>query len=196
MTLAIQVGLPAAQSQSFSYDNPRYLNPEAYDFTIAAAASSSAKFTSFTRKQLRSVTAVPTAIPTVGADQWTATLVSLASQAFGTATGGNYAATAGGTATATGSNTVTIPNFMQFGTAPVGNPNVAVFGTLGGTYTVVVANASGTNTQTGYVFPSGPNGGLSLNPGDILTIAKGTDTVAAYLGEAEVAFTPGTNFTV
>lgn len=196
MVLAVQVGLPAAQSQSFAYDNPRYLQPESNDFTIAAAASSSAKFTSFTRKQLRSVTAVPTVIPTVGADQWTATLVSLAAQAFGTATGINYGATAGGTATATGSNTVTIPNFMQFGTSPIGNPNVAVFGTLGGTYTVVVANASGTNTQTGYVFPSGPNGGLSLNAGDILTIAKGTDTVASYLGETELVYTPGSSFTV
>lgn len=196
MVLAVQVGIPAAQAGSFAYDNPRYLNPEAYDFTIAAAGSSSSKFTAFTKKQLRSITAVPTVIPTVGADQWTLTLVSLAAQAFGTATGGNYAGNAAGTNTATGSNTVTIPNFMQFGTAPIGNPNVAVFGTLGGTYSVVVANGVGTNTQTGYVFPSGPNGGLSLNPGDILTIAKGTDTVATYLGEAEVAFTPGTNFTV
>lgn len=196
MTIAVQVGLPAAQSQSFAYDNSRYLNPEAYDFTIAAAGSSSAKFTAFTKKQLRSVTAVPTVIPTVGADQWTITLLSLAAQAFGTATGGSYVSNASGTTTATGSNTVTIPNFMQFGTAPIGNPNVAVLGTLGGTYTVVVANGVGTNTQTGYVFPSGPSGGLSLNPGDILTIAKGTDTVATYVGEAEVEYTPGTNFTI
>jgi hypothetical protein len=196
MTIAVQVGLPATESGSYSYDNPRYLQSEAYDFTLAATAAASAKFTAFTKKQLRSVTAVPTVIPTVGADQWTLTLVSLAAQAFGTATGGNYAGNAAGTNTATGSNTVTIPNFLQFGTAPIANPNVAVFGTLGGTYTVVVANGVGTNTQAGYVFPSGPTGGLALNPGDILTIAKGTDTVATYVGEAEVYFTPGTNFTV
>ncbi len=195
MALAVQVGLPAAASQSFAYDNPRYLNPEGYDFTIAAAGSSSSKFTTYTKKQLRSVTAVPTVIPTVGADNWTITLVSLAAQAFGTATGGSYLSNASGTNTATGSNTVTIPTFMQFGTQPIGNPNVAYFGGTS-TYTVVVANGVGTNTQTGYVFPSGPNGGLTLNPGDILTIAKGTDTVATYVGEAEVYYTPGSTLSI
>lgn len=194
MVLAVQVGIPAASARSYAYDNTAYIQPEAYDFTIAAAGSSSAKFTTFTKRQLKSVTAVPSVIPAVGADQWALTLVSLAAQVFGTATGGNYAGNASGTNTATGSNTVTMPNFMQFGTSPIGNPNVAVLS--GGTFTVVVANGVGTNTQTGFVFPSGPSGGLSLNPGDILTIAKGTDTVATYVGQAEVYYTPGTNLSI
>lgn len=195
MTLSVQAGIPAANAKSFEYANPSYVQPDPVQFSLAATGSSTFKMTAFTKKQLKSITTVPTIAPTAN-DQLTLTLVSLAAQTFGTATGANYAANLvpAGTTTATSSNTVTIGTLTTFGTAPAFNPHVDIIS--GGTFTVVVANGSGTNTQTGYVFPTGPSGGLSLNPGDVLTIAKGTDTVATYQGEVEMYFTPGTTFTV
>jgi hypothetical protein len=56
---------------------------------------------------------------------------------------------------------------------------------------VVVANSVGTATQGGYVFPIGPNGGLSIQPGDVLIVTKGTDTGQLYVGEIELTFSPG-----
>jgi hypothetical protein len=198
MTLNVQVGIATAQARSFAYDNTNYIQSDPVNFNIAAAGSSSYKMTAFTKKQLKSLTLVPTVAPTAN-DQLTLTLVSLAAQAFGTATGISYVPALTGTlgtstSTATSSNTLTIGPLQTFGTAPAFNP--AYMALSGGTYTVVVANGSGTNTQTGYVFPTGPNGGLTLNPGDVLTIAKGTDTVGAYQLEAEMYFSPGTTLTI
>lgn len=199
MTLAVQVGIPAANAKSFEYGNSAYNQVDPVSASIAAAGSSSVKFTAFTKKQLRQITLVPTVAPTVN-DQLTITLTSLAAQTFGTATGGSYGGTqtgagfANGTNTATGSNTVTIGPLTSFGTSPAFNPHVDLIS--GGTYTVVVANASGTNTQTNYVFAQGPNGGLTVNPGDIVQIAKGTDTAGVYQIEAELSFTPGSTFTI
>lgn len=208
MTLNIQSGIPVLFSRSFAYDNTNYIQSDPINFSIAAAGSSSFSMTAFTKKQLKSITAVPTTAATAN-DQLTLTLTSLYPQAFGTATGGSYVGSGtyvvgvqagasgtltGGTQTATGSNTVTIGPLTSFGTAPAYNPSYCPLDN--GTYTVVVANGVGTNTQTGYVFPTGPNGGLTLNPGDVLKIAKGTDTVAVYQCEAELYFTPGTNLTI
>lgn len=198
MTLNVQVGVLPALAKSYAYDNTSYIQVDPVAFSIAAAGSSSFKLTTFTKKQLKSITLVPTIAPTAN-DQLTLTLVSLAAQTFGTATGVSYVPALTGTlgtstSTATSSNTVTIGPLQTFGTAPAFNPAYTALD--GQSYTVVVANGSGTNTQTGYVFPSGPNGGLTLNPGDVLTIAKGTDTVGAYQGECEVYFTPGTTLTV
>lgn len=198
MTLNVSVGVIAANAKSYAYDNSAYIQVDPVTFSIAAAASSSAKMTAFTKKQLKSITIVPTIAPGAN-DQLSLTLVSLAAQTFGTATGVSYVPALTGTlgtstSTATSSNTLTIGPLQTFGTNPAFNP--AYMALAGGTYTVVVANGSGTNTQTGYVFPTGPNGGLSINPGDVLTIAKGTDTAGAYQGEAEFTFTPGTSLTL
>jgi hypothetical protein len=197
MTLNVSVGIPVANQRSYAYDNTNYIQSDPINFSLAAAGSSNAKFTAFTRKQLKSITLVPTTAPTAN-DQLTITLVSLSAQAFGTATGASYIPGGGtgivGTSTATSSNTVTIGPLTSFGTAPVFNPHVDILS--GGTFTVVVANGSGTNTQTGYVFPIGPTGGLTVNPGDVLTVAKGTDTVGVYQCEAEFYFTPGSTLTI
>ncbi len=198
MTLNVQVGVLQALAKSYAYDNTSYVQVDPVQFTLAATASSTFKMTAFTKKQLKSITIVPTTAPGAN-DQLTLTLVSLAAQTFGTATGVSYVPALTGTlgtstSTATSSNTVTIGPLQTFGTAPAFNP--AYMALDGQSYTVVVANGSGTNTQTGYVFPSGPNGGLTLNPGDVLTIAKGTDTAGVYLGEAELYFTPGTTLTI
>jgi hypothetical protein len=208
MTLNIQSGIPTPLARSYAYDNTNYVQADPISGSIAAAGSSNFKMTAFIKKNLRSITLVPITAPTAN-DQLTLTLVSLYAQAFGTATGGSYTGsgtyvlagtstttqwTNGGTSTATGSNTVTIGPLVTFGTCPAFNP--VYMNIDGGTYTVVVANGGGTNTQTGYVFPFGNQGGLQLNPGDVLTIAKGTDTVGAYQIEAELTFTPGSSLTI
>lgn len=201
-TPIIQVGVKSANAKSYAYDNSAYLQVDPVGFAIAAAASSNAKFTAFTQKQLKSITVVPT-VAAGANDQIFLSLVSLAAQAFGTATGPSYTGNASGTNTATSSNTVTIESTVGggagtaafgLGTTPAFNPTY--FNLDGGTFTVVVANAGGTNTQTGFVFPTGPLGGLQINPGDVLTVQKGTDTAAVYQGELELYFTPGTLLTI
>ena len=201
MTLNISSGILSGYARSYAYDNTNYIQADPNPFTIAATGSSGTNYVSFTKKQLKSITVVPTTAATAN-DQLTITLVSLYAQAFGTATGGSYVpnygsvatSTTGGTSTATGSNTVTIGPLTTMGTAPKFNPTYLPIS--GGTYTVVVANSVGTNTQTGYVFPQGVLGGLTLNPGDVLTVAKGTDTVGSYLLELETTFTPGSALTI
>jgi hypothetical protein len=181
----------------------------------AIIGTATACFVSGIAKQLKSITVVPvsgTAVLAAGGDYLQLYLVSMYAQTFGTATGpayfvgSNTAGTAYGSATTTGTacNVVQIFNVMTFMTGQRG----AVLGTgslnsgtcaptpqtvqlSGGTFTVVVANGVGTNTQGGYVFPIGPQGGLSINPGDVLIVAKGTDTVMTYVGELELTFTPG-----
>ena len=105
--------------------------------------------------------------------------------------------------TGTSVNVVQIFNVMTFQTGQGGmlSGTAIVSGTVGicpqtvqiagGTFTVVVANGLGTTTQGAYVFPIGPNGGLTLNPGDCLVVTKGTDTSVTYIGELELTFTPG-----
>lgn len=201
-TPVIQVGVKAAVAKSYAYDSAAYLQPDPIQTSIAAAANSNAKITSFTQKQLKSVTVVPT-VAAGANDQIFLSLVTLAAVAFGTATGPSYQGNASGTNTATSSSTITIQGSVGggagtaawgLGTTPAFNP--AYLNVAGGTFTVVVANAAGTNTQTNFVFPTGPLGGLQLNPGDVLTLQKGTDTAGAYLVELECTFTPGSSLTL
>jgi|HubBroStandDraft_4_1064222.scaffolds.fasta_scaffold01735_6 hypothetical protein len=172
-----------------------------------------AYFPCYTQKQLRSITAQRVGTATSGAgDSLSVYLVSAFAQAFGTATGVTQINTAVGTGTlyttstlmGTGVNLVTIPLIQQWTTGaqgPAGTGGI-VGGTCGasvqvtqldnGTYTVVVSNPQGTNSQTGYVFPIGPQGGLTCNPGDTLIVSKSsTDTLAAYVLELEFTYTPG-----
>ena len=173
----------------------------------------------FTNKQLRSITVSRVGTGT-GTDNIQLYLASAFAQAFGTATGPSYLNTAVGTGTlyttstlvGTGFNLVTLvaqpvgaaSAIMTWGTGQNGlvgtgsynggtaAPTTQVVQFPNGTFTVVVSNAAGTNSQTSYVFPVGPNGGLSLNPGDILVIAKSsTDTQNAYACELEFTYTPG-----
>lgn len=208
-SLRTQIGITTALAKSYAYDEPQYTQSDPVNISIAAAGSSSVSLTSFTSKQWKGITVVPTAAPTAN-DQLTVTLTTLGqgSLVFGTATTVNYTsalAIAGtlGTVTATASNIVTLSGKVggvaagqtwPLGTCPAFNP--VYFAIAGGTYDVVVANAAGTNTQTNYVFPSGPAGGLLISAGDVLKIAKGTDTVGAYAGELEFYFTPGSSVTM
>ena len=182
----------------------------------AVIGTASQYFVSPHAKQLRSITAVPvasgTAVLAAVGDFFQIYLISMYAQVFGTATGPSYfvgsntSGTSYGSSTNTGTsaNVVQIFNVMTFMTGQSG----AVLGTgsfnagtsaptpqtvqlAGGTFTVIVSNGVATTTQGGYVFPVGPNGGLSIQPGDVLVVTKGTDTVLQYAGELELTFTPG-----
>jgi len=218
-TLAQSKSYAYDEGQYVQTDASPFMLVSSYPVGTATGASitgtASAVFVSAIAKQLKSITAVPvygTAVLAAGGDYFQIYLVSNYPQVFGTATGPSYFVgsntngTFYGSSTTTGTacNVVQIFNVMTFMTGQRG----AVLGTgslnsgtcgytpqtvqiAGGTFTVVVANGVGTNTQGGYVFPSGPNGGLTLNPGDVLIITKGTDTVMQYAGELEMTFTPG-----
>ena len=185
--------------------------------TTVGVGTASAAFVTGFNKQLKSLTVIPTqgtAVLASGGDYLQIYLVSMYPQVFGTATGPSYFAAGVGTGTFYGSSTntgtncnvVQIFNVMTFMTGQRGG--VSGTGSLsgtagmcpqtvqlsGGTFTVVVSNGVGggsTNTQGGYVFPIGPNGGLSIQPGDVLIVQKGTDTVLSYTGELELTFSPG-----
>lgn len=207
------------ESQYIQVDPVQFSLTGSYPLGTATGAAiigtATAVFVSAFNKQLRSITAVGvggTAVLATGGDYFQIYLVSMYAQAFGTATGPSYFVSGVSTGTFYGSSTTTgttanvvqIFNVMTFMTGQSG----AVLGTgsfkagtaaptpqtvqlAGGTFTIVVANSLGTTTQGGYVFPIGPNGGLTLQPGDVLIVAKGTDTVMQYVGELELTFSPG-----
>jgi hypothetical protein len=168
----------------------------------------------FTNKQLRSVTAQCIGTATSGAgDNIQINLVSQYPQAFGTATALSQlnAAVAPGTfygsstLLGTSVNQVRILNVLQFSTSAQGidgtglvtggtsAPTVLTNQLPNGTFTVVVVNGGGgTNTQSNYVFPVGPQGGLSVQAGDYIVVTKSaTDTLMAYAIELEFTYTPG-----
>jgi hypothetical protein len=182
----------------------------------AIIGTATAVFVTAFNKQLRSMTVVPiagTAVLAAGGDYFQIYLCTPNAQAFGTATAastlvaGVSTGTFYGSSTNTGTswNVVQIFNVMTFmtgqGGAVVGTGKWGSSGTAapvpqtvqlaGGTFTVVVSGPAGTNTQGGYVFPIGPNGGLTIQPGEVLIVSKGTDTVMQYVGELELTFSPG-----
>lgn len=205
----------AVPAQFFLYSTSTWSNAS----TVAFSQPNCNYFVSALSKQLKSYTAVPvsgatggTAIISAG-DAITLTLLSMYAQTFGTATGPSYfvgsntSGTFYGSSTNTGTNmnAVLITSLTTFmtgqggyvqgtgslahGTAPV---LPLVWQLAGGTFTVTVANGVGTNVQSNYVFPVGPNGGLTINPGDVLVVSQpNTQTSACYAGELEFVFTPG-----
>jgi hypothetical protein len=216
MATALNLAQPLGTStaKSYAYDNANFVTVDALDATIPAVANvtyvggtatvtsgASVSFTGVAQRQLKSLTVVPIVAPTA-ADQITLTLYSLYAQAFGTATGVASPALAGGTATSTSYNKVTIFNAAATATnflgiavsSPLYNPMYVPLSGLKGA-TVVVAGPAGTNTQTAFTFPSGANGGLTFNPGDVLVVAKGTDTIGSYAIEVEQSWSPGASFT-
>ncbi len=216
MATALNLAVPQGTStvKSYPYDNPNYVTIDSINGVIPAAAnvtyvggtatvtSGAALNVAFTSaKTLKAVTVVPVTAPT-GGDQLTLTLFSLAAQAYGTATGAASPALAGGTATSTSYNKVqffnltgTATNFLGIAVnSPLYNPMYVPIS--GNKATVVVAGPGGTNTQTAFQFATGPTGGISVGPGDVVVLAKGTDTIGVYAVEIEASYTPGTNFTL
>lgn len=176
----------------------------------------SASFTAFTNKQVRSITVVPSVAETAN-DFIQIDLFSLAPQAFGTATAtsclGGTAALQGtgwfGTTMGTGVNRVRICGIIGAGGTGVGGAtgtqafglgtavayNPSYVNLAGATATIIVVSPAGTNTQAGYVFPTGANGGLSMAPGDVFVVTRGTSSIGVYQVEVECTFSPGGNVT-
>lgn len=207
------------ESQYIQTDPVQFALTGSYPLGTATGAAiigtASAVFVTAFNKQLKSLTVVPvsgTACLAAGGDYFQIYLVSAYAQAFGTATAAAQFVSGIGTGTFYGSSTntgtswnvVQIFNVMTFMTgqrgAAIGTgsfnsgtcaPTPQTVQLAGGTFTVVVSSQQGTATQGGYVFPVGPNGGLTIQPGDVLVVAKGTDTVLTYVGELELTFSPG-----
>jgi|GEM_PF-2539110 len=202
--------------RSFAYDE-QYPDPQVAVFVLGALGSATnnggspnaALCGGLMGKQVRSITVIPLVAPTA-ADFIGLTLQSYNAQVFGTATA--TAVTVGnGTNLGTGINKVqfciytnvvgtltgsyvgpTGTQFVGLGTQVAYNPTVIPL--VGGTCTVIVTAPAGTNTQGNYVFPSGPNGGLTVGPNDVLVVSRGTDTLAQYAVEIEYTWTPGGSF--
>ena len=228
----VSQGIPTRNAKSFAYDVRDYIQPETVPFNTAVASNSVGTFggtqcfTSFTQKQMKSITVVPN-VGTVGAaqaDYWVGTLYTLQPQTFnsaaqptGTYTLASCFPVASGLGSAGTATATSVSRLLFSGTNPGGTtyvnggatylafpavgtnqgtyqPYVAVLS--GGTCTVIGAGPNGTWTNLAYAFPSGPNGGLTLNPGDIFSITKGTDTSVSYVGEIELTYTPGSSFTI
>jgi hypothetical protein len=171
-----------------------------------------ASFPAFTNKQVRSITVVPTTAETAN-DFLQLDLYSLAPQVFGTATAtaciGGTATLAGtgffGTTMGTGVNRVRICGIIGAGGTGIGGAtgtqafglgtavafNPTYVNLAGATATIIVVSPAGTNTQAGYVFPSGPLGGLSMVPGDVFIVTRGTASIGVYSLEVECTFSPG-----
>ena len=219
MANLIQVtqGIPTKNSKSFAYDEAPYIVNHGVPGSVAAATVSpivwpngTSKLTFFCQKQLKSLTIVPLTAPTPASENWNGTLTTLWPVNFNGVLNptGTYTQVAcafgapGVTGTLTSSGLQTIAVFTgtlgsfppNLGTQAINNPYVSVLG--GGTCTVACSGPSGTWTVGNYVFPTGPGGGLTCNPGDVLTLAKGTDSVAIYSVVAEFSFTPGSTFSI
>ena len=170
-------------SKSYAYDEAQYTQTDPASAVIGTdTASLAAYFPAFTQKQIRSFTIVP--VTAAGAaDYLVVDLYSMQPQVFGTATATlcyNVAAIAAGqpgflgTLMGTGVNRVRICGIIGnagtgiggatgtqaigLGTAVAYNPTYVNL--AGATATIIVVSPAGTNTQGGYVFPIGPNGGL------------------------------------
>ena len=205
-------------ARAFAYDENAYAQPHVSEYVLGALGSATnnggspnaALLGGAAGKQVRSITVIPLVAPTA-ADFIGLTLQSYAAQVFGTATatavslgnGTNLGTginkvqfcilTAAVNGTATGSYVgPTGTQFVGIGTQVAYNPTFIPL--VGGTCTVIVTAPAGTNTQGAYVFPSGPNGGLTVGPNDVLVISRGTDTLAQYAVEVEWTYTPGGNF--
>jgi hypothetical protein len=180
-------------------------------------ASAYASFCAFTNKQVRSITYVPTVAETA-LEFVQIDLYSMQPQTFGTATGtlcynaaSLGAGTQGylGTIMGTGVNRVRICGIIGAGGTGIGGAtgtqafgvgtavayNPTYVNLAGATATIIVVSPAGTNTQAGYVFPTGALGGLTMFPGDVLTFTRGTGTLGVALLEVEATFSPGGNVT-
>ena len=189
--------------------------------TFSLSNSGTAVYVAPSTQQLKSITITPTVTPTavdyLTLNQYTVYPVSYIQGTF-TATGTTILGlglSGNGTLEGTGINKVTFTiltqagtlgglpgvgagtavggasgtQFAGLGTQSAWNPSyLQIDGALG---TVIVTGPGGTNTCPGYVFPSGPNGGITVNAGDVLVLCKGTDTVANYAITLEMQITSG-----
>ena len=209
-------GGPYNVAKSYAYDEAQYQQTDPINLSLGATTLATAAFANYTNKQVKSITFVPTTAETAN-DFIQIDLYSLAPQVFGTATAtaciGGTATLAGtgffGTTMGTGVNRVRICGIIGAGGTGIGGAtgtqafgvgtavafNPTYVNLAGATATIIVVSPAGTNTQAGYVFPVGPQGGLSLVPGDVVIVSRGTSSIGVYQFEVECAFTPGGSVT-
>ena len=175
--------------RSLAYDNPSYLTRQSYTVTIAVGSTAtSGKFYAFSQLTVWGFTVIPTAI---GTSTYTVNGSATTSAQALTAyfvTNTNTTGTAVTLTTATvGSNTG--PYVVGgLAAAPTTNVNVPGIGGLGGYWKYSLNTIGGTNTSqvvgtNTYVSAyAGGNasgqGGIYMNPGDVLYFISGTDATA------------------
>ena len=179
--------------KSYTYDNVNYASTDVDDFNIAAGASTlSQKFTSFTSKQLKSVTLVPTTAAAASDVSKVVQLTTLPVTFVGTSGTASAAASVAGTNT----NTVTVTNLCTFGSGATLGQYIPLSGGGPFTITVTAGVGGGTTTATAVTLANGPNGGLTVGTLDQIWVQHGTDTAVAFAGQFEYQFTPGSSFTI
>lgn len=209
LVTSVIVGVLGTNSKSYAYDSAAYIQADPSSITLGAVTLGTAPIPAFTGKQLRSLTIVPIVAETA-ADFLQLDLYSVYPQVFGTATATTILGTGfSGTLLGTSINRVRICGIVgnggtgvggATGTQAIGLGTFAAFNPTyiplcGATATVIVVGPGGTNTQVGYVFPVGPNGGLTMNAGDVLIVTRGTASIGSLAIEAELSYTPGAAFT-
>ncbi len=170
------------------YDHSQYTTYDAIDVPSLTGASAVSKYVSFTGRQLRSVTALPTTAGTSNDILQFITVTTLPQ---------SFTLASGATTSYTGTSTVTVLALATFGSGVTTAQNVAI---SGGTFNLQVVNINGTTTSTSTctnaVLPSGPSGGLAVGALDQFQLKKGTDATVVYTAEVEFNFTPGSNYTL
>ena len=206
---------PYVVAKSYAYDEAQYAQTDPINLSLGATTLGTAAFANYTNKQMKSITFVPTTAETAN-DFIQIDLDSLAPQVFGTATataciGTSTLAGTGffGTTMGTGVNRVRICGIIGAGGTGIGGAtgtqafgvgtavafNPTYVNLAGATATIIVVSPAGTNTQAGYVFPTGVSGGVTLVPGDVVIVSRGTSSIGVYQLVVECSFTPGGNVT-
>lgn len=173
---------------SKSYDDAAYRQPDPLPFPATSAGSGTLtqKFVSFTGRQLKSVTVLPTTAAEAS-DVLQLIVVTSGPVALVGSNGSSLVST-------TGTSTLT---YLNLGTLGSGATAPAYFNVSQGTFNVQVVNGTNTTTATSAVIGSGIGaGGQLLVAGDSFWLKHGTSTALVIVGEFETFFTPGTNFTL
>lgn len=180
---------------SKSYDDPAYRQPDPLPFpaTTAGSGNLSQKFVSFTGRQIKSLTVLPTTAGT-SADVLQLIVVTSGPVVLVGSNGSSLTQTPFGAGTLTGTSTL---SYLNVGTVGSGAVAPAYFNISQGTFNVQVVNGTTTATCANAVIGSGiAAGGQALVAGDQFWMKKGTDATVVYVGEFETFFTPGTSFTL
>lgn len=176
---------------SKAYDDPTYRQPDPLDFpaTSAGANGLAQKFISYTGRQIKSVTVLPTNSATAAGNVLQMVVVTGLPVLYVGAGGGTCSGPGG-----TNTNTLTILNLGTYGS---GNVASSYFPISGGTYNIQLVNTVGTTTATNVVIPQGlAGGGIPVQALDQFWVKNGTDAQFTFLGEIECFFTPGTSMTL
>jgi hypothetical protein len=182
--------------RSLAYDHPTYITRQSIPLgaTTAGAGALSQKFVAFAAMQIYSVTATCVA-------SGTSTYASLWN---GTAT----------VATAVGAQTFSVIRLIN-GAAAGASPSLTT--ATYGPFALSLYNGTLTGTQTNSSLPgftnhvplygtattgtaqagaAAANGGVSINPGDLVWVVQGTDATATGAYTLEACIAPGGNLTV